>query len=210
MGSFLGVSIGCTVGSFLVGVGVPLVSSFLFKAARFAAASSASTAGSGETLDALIERMNEASKEEERKRGEMQAVMDKQNLETAARMDSMEGALKAALGQCSRMEQTMTGLQSSANANAAAILDLANKNDTAFKLLMIKLDTLSGDAPTPAAAAAAAPTSTSAPADVNAHYGPTRAKVPVLRASPFAPTPAVVDVDNTPIVVNVDATASTV
>ena len=37
VGSFLGVSIGCTVGGFLVGVGVPLVSSFLFKAARFAA-----------------------------------------------------------------------------------------------------------------------------------------------------------------------------
>ena len=80
--------------------------------------------------------MNETSKEEERKRGVMKEEMDQQNIATAARMDKMEGALKHALTQCTRMEHTMSGLQSSANANAAAISDLSNKNDSAFKLLM--------------------------------------------------------------------------
>ena len=163
-----------------------------------ACASAASTTVSGDSLEALIERMNEASREEDRKRGALKVEMDQQNSETAVRMDKMEDALKHALTQCTRMEHTMTGLQSSANANAAAISDLASKNDNAFNLLMSKLDTLSGVTPTPTAAPTTVP------------YGPTNAgKRAGQRSSPFAQN-HVVDIDAvTAIDVDADATTGT-
>ena len=84
--------------------------------------------------------------------------------------------LKHALTQCTRMEHTMSGLQSSANSNAAAIADLSTKNDTAFKLLMGKLDSLTGETSTTPAL--------TPPTDAN--YGPPSRPTRGQRSSPFA------------------------